>query len=234
MYELAIFGFMSNALTIWAIKTGNFLSYVLEHRLWRYRYIRYIFVHINTYTTHIYTIHPFHPYSFIDWCAARLPLYGVDSISLCWAPALHASLSCGQRQPGYNYLRKFSHIQTMSSQAVLAFQWRESESSWEICYRTWSAVYGHNSWVADVKSSMSSFCSSKADGVSSLSLKQIQTGVTDPADYGAVITIELLQFRIVWSPRVATVEHSRANGGFADLSAYPRSVCGRCLGPVSI
>ena len=38
--EPPIFGFMLNALAIWAIRARHLLSHVLEHRLWRYRCLK--------------------------------------------------------------------------------------------------------------------------------------------------------------------------------------------------
>ena len=38
-------------------------------------------------------------------------------------------------------------------------------------------------------------------------------GAKDPADHGTVIAAEPLQFMVIWSPRLTTVEYSRANTG---------------------
>ena len=34
--------------------------------------------------------------------------------------------------------------------------------------------------------------------------------------------VELLQFRVIWSPHSTTMEHSQANAGLAQLAVYPR------------
>ena len=67
------------------------------------------------------------------------------------------------------------------------------------------------------ESSMPSFCNSEAEGVSSRAVFD----ATDPADHGTVTAAEPLRFRVIWSPRFATVEHSQVNAGLVHIAAYP-------------
>ena len=125
-------------------------------------------------------------------------------------PSMHLCL-VGQRQLGHTYWHQSSHIQTMSSEAFF------------LVPRIWKFVIGliqdmaHCTWPyhvsrwqqrTDVISLMPSFCSSQAEGVLSLVFD-----AADPTDHGTVIAAKPLHFRVIWSPRFATMEHSRVNTG---------------------
>ena len=77
----------------------------------------------------------------------------------------------------------------------------------DVAYCPWP--YNLSRWQqrTSVMSLMSCFCSSEAEGVSSV------FDATNPMDYDTVIVAQPPQLGFLWSPRFATMEHSRANAG---------------------
>ena len=75
-------------------------------------------------------------------------------------------------------------------------------------------------WRTPIISSVPSFWSNEAEGVSSQSL--VPQNGTDPVDHGMVIASESLHVRGIRSPHLAAVEHNRADAGREHLAVHLR------------
>ena len=141
--------------------------------------------------------------------------YGVGSPRLFGTKAIHASLSSGST-PARSHL--LTSIFTHSDHVFWGLLF--SAGNTKVCdrfdtgHRPLCGPYHVSRWQwrTDVISLMPSFCSSQAEGVLSLVFD-----AADPTDHGTVIAVKLLHFRVIWSPRFATMEHSRANTGLVHL-----------------